>query len=60
MKLPRDVSGEDLSRRLSRVGYTVVRQTGSHMSLNRSAPNGSGMVSPVFGSARDTKPLYML
>lgn len=33
MKLPRDVSGEELSRRLARFGYRVVRQTGSHMRL---------------------------
>ena len=31
MKLPRDVSGHDLARALTRFGYTVTRQTGSHM-----------------------------
>ena len=35
MKLPRDVSGEDLARRLGRLGYEVTRQTGSHMRLAR-------------------------
>ena len=31
MKLPRDVSGEDLVRSLRRFGYEVTRQTGSHI-----------------------------
>jgi len=35
LKLPRDVSGEDLSKRLSCLGYAVARQTGSHMRLVR-------------------------
>ncbi len=33
MKLPRDVSGQDLARRLRRYGYDVTRQVGSHMRL---------------------------
>lgn len=33
MKLPRDVSGHDLARALTRFGYAVTRQTGSHMRL---------------------------
>ena len=33
MKLPRDVSGDDLSRALKVMGYQVTRQTGSHMRL---------------------------
>jgi predicted RNA binding protein YcfA (HicA-like mRNA interferase family) len=36
MKLPRDVSGADLARRLGRLGYTVTRQTGSHLRLTTS------------------------
>jgi predicted RNA binding protein YcfA (HicA-like mRNA interferase family) len=35
LKLPRDVSGEDLARRLCQLGYEVTRQTGSHMRLAR-------------------------
>ena len=35
MRLPRDVSGEELSRLLSRLGYEVVRQSGSHIRLSR-------------------------
>ncbi len=33
MKLPRDVSGQDLARRLRPCGYEVTRQVGSHMRL---------------------------
>lgn len=33
MRLPRDVSGEDLARRLARLGYQITRQTGSHLRL---------------------------
>ncbi len=33
MRLPRDLGGDDLARALRRVGYQVVRQTGSHMRL---------------------------
>ena len=31
MKLPRDVSGDDLARSLRRFGYAITRQTGSHI-----------------------------
>lgn len=31
MRLPRDVSGLDLVRGLGRLGYSVTRQSGSHM-----------------------------
>ena len=33
MKLPRNLSGADLIRRLERLGYNVTRQTGSHLRL---------------------------
>jgi predicted RNA binding protein YcfA (HicA-like mRNA interferase family) len=33
MKLPRDLSGIELARRLARYGYEIRRQTGSHMRL---------------------------
>ena len=36
MKLPRDVSGADLAKRLGRLGYAVTRQTGSHLRLTTS------------------------
>ena len=33
MKLPRDVSGEELAVLLARYGYQVTRQAGSHLRL---------------------------
>lgn len=33
MRLPRDVAGTDLAKRLGHVGYEVTRQTGSHLRL---------------------------
>jgi len=36
MKLPRDVSGADLAKRLGWLGYQVTRQTGSHLRLTTS------------------------
>ncbi len=33
MKLPRDLSGDDLARLLEKHGYKTTRQTGSHMRL---------------------------
>jgi predicted RNA binding protein YcfA (HicA-like mRNA interferase family) len=35
MRIPRDLSGADLVKRLSRLGYEVTRQTGSHIRLTR-------------------------
>uniref|UniRef100_B8HNT3 YcfA family protein n=1 Tax=Cyanothece sp. (strain PCC 7425 / ATCC 29141) TaxID=395961 RepID=B8HNT3_CYAP4 len=33
MKLPRDLSGEVLAKALEKLGYTINRQTGSHIRL---------------------------
>ena len=33
MRLPRDLSGQDLAKALKILGYEVSRQTGSHMRL---------------------------
>ncbi|MFH1563272.1 MAG: type II toxin-antitoxin system HicA family toxin [Nitrospirota bacterium] len=33
MKLPRDVSGEELAKLLERYDFQITRQTGSHMRL---------------------------
>ncbi len=37
MKLPRDLDAPTLIRALARLGYAVVRQTGSHVRLQRDA-----------------------
>jgi len=36
LKLPRDVSGDDLVRSLRRFGYESTRQTGSHIRISSS------------------------
>jgi len=41
MKLPRDVGGNDLAALLSRYGYEITRQTGSHLRLTSSAGDGA-------------------
>jgi predicted RNA binding protein YcfA (HicA-like mRNA interferase family) len=33
MKIPRDLSGAELVKRLARLGYAITRQTGSHIRL---------------------------
>jgi predicted RNA binding protein YcfA (HicA-like mRNA interferase family) len=33
MKVPRDLSGDDLAKALARIGYRETRQTGSHLRL---------------------------
>ncbi|HES76895.1 MAG TPA: type II toxin-antitoxin system HicA family toxin [bacterium] len=37
MRIPRDLSGSDLVRRLGRLSYVVTRQTGSHIRLTSHA-----------------------
>ncbi|AYL99229.1 type II toxin-antitoxin system HicA family toxin [Mucilaginibacter celer] len=39
-KAPRNVSGKDLIKVLSKYGYAVVRQTGSHIRLSISLNDG--------------------
>lgn len=36
MRLPRNLSGEELARHLRKYGYEVTRQTGSHIRLSTS------------------------
>jgi len=36
MRIPRDLSGSDLVRALATLGYTVTRQSGSHLRLTTS------------------------
>jgi len=40
MKLPRDIGGEELAHLLSRYGYQISRQTGSHLRLSSSIKGG--------------------
>lgn len=47
MKLPRDLSGSELAKALGRLGYGVVRQTGSHMRLTRDEPERHHITIPA-------------
>ena len=38
MKVPRDLSGIQLIKKLERLGYQVTRQTGSHIRVSCSTP----------------------
>jgi predicted RNA binding protein YcfA (HicA-like mRNA interferase family) len=38
MRIPRDLSGAELVRRLGRLGYAATRQTGSHIRLSCPEP----------------------
>ena len=40
MRIPRDLNGADLASRLAAYGYSITRQSGSHMRLSRQAAVG--------------------
>ena len=52
MRLPRDVAGSDLARRLERVGYRVTRQTGSHLRLTTHAGGEHHVTIPAHAALR--------
>jgi predicted RNA binding protein YcfA (HicA-like mRNA interferase family) len=52
MKLPRDVSGAELAKKLERVGYRVSRQTGSHIRLTCSTPTQHHVTIPSHNPLR--------
>jgi predicted RNA binding protein YcfA (HicA-like mRNA interferase family) len=47
MRLPRDLSGTELVKALSRVGYRVTRQTGSHVRLTTDHPSQHHVTIPA-------------
>ena len=47
MKVPRDLSGAELAKALSRVGYAVTRQTGSHIRLTAQSPTQHHVTVPA-------------
>lgn len=40
MKLPRDISGEEIAKQFGKFGYVVTRQTGSHIRLTSISKEG--------------------
>ena len=52
MRLPRDLSGEELAVLLRRFDYQVTRQTGSHMRLTTTRRGEHHITVPRHGSLR--------
>lgn len=52
MKLPRDLSGAQLAKALSRIGYSTTRQTGSHLRLTTASPAEHHVTIPVHDPLR--------
>jgi len=52
MKLPRDLSGEDLAKALGRLGYQIMRQTGAHLRLTTLHEGEHHVTVPRHGSLR--------
>lgn len=52
MRLPRDVSGDDLAKALADLGYRVSRQTGSHLRLTTLEHGEHHVTVPRHGSLR--------
>lgn len=52
MKLPRDLSGRDLAKRLELLGYSITRQTGSHLRLTTQRGGEHHVTIPVHEALR--------
>ena len=52
MRLPRDLSGNDLAKALESLGYAVSRQTGSHMRLTTRRDGENHVTIPRHDSLR--------
>ena len=46
MKLPRDMNAPELIKSLQRIGYRVVRQSGSHIRLQTDQPRSHALTVP--------------
>ncbi|HET6906130.1 MAG TPA: type II toxin-antitoxin system HicA family toxin [Rhodanobacteraceae bacterium] len=46
MKLPRDTDARELIKALQRIGYQVVRQSGSHIRLQTEQPKPHALTIP--------------
>lgn len=52
MRLPRDLSGEDLAKKLKKLGYAPTRQVGSHVRLTTREGGEHHVTIPMHGSLR--------
>jgi len=52
VRIPRDITGQDLIKVLGSFGYKVTRQTGSHMRLTRLASSEHHVTIPLHSPLR--------
>jgi predicted RNA binding protein YcfA (HicA-like mRNA interferase family) len=52
MKLPRDLSGDDLAKALARLGYQPTRQTGAHLRLTTALAGEHHITIPLHDTLR--------
>ena len=52
MRVPRDVSGEQLAKLLARYGYRVTRQTGGHLRLTTTIREESHVTIPLHNALK--------
>ncbi len=52
MRLPRDLSGRNLAKALSKLGYEITRQTGSHIRLTTNRNGEHHVTVPDHGPMR--------
>jgi predicted RNA binding protein YcfA (HicA-like mRNA interferase family) len=52
LRLPRDLSGEELARALARLGYEVTRQSGSHVRLTTNQKGEHHITIPLHNSLK--------
>lgn len=52
MRLPRDLTGAELIKRLDKLGYQKTRQTGSHVRLTCDDPNAHHVTVPLHDPLR--------
>jgi predicted RNA binding protein YcfA (HicA-like mRNA interferase family) len=52
MRLPRDLTGAELIRRLAKLGYKATRQSGSHVRLSTETPSPHHLTVPLHDPLR--------
>jgi hypothetical protein len=58
MRLPRDLSGQDLVKALRKLGYQTTRQTSSHIRLTRVSITSPSRITTRYGLVRSAN--YLL
>jgi len=64
MRLPRDLSGSDLAQSLRKLGYSITRQTGSHLRLTTHEHGEHHLTVPqhslfVLAGSRQSSPMWL-